>query len=112
MAFPDAAAAWAGERAASPFYEDLNGQWDFTYYASWRDVEELTGEKGKAGQRGVIQVPGVWQLQGWGAPQYTNVRYPIPYDPPYVPDETPVGVYDRSFTLPAAFAGRRTVLRI
>ena len=110
--FPDAAAAWAGERAASPFYANLNGQWDFTYYASWRDVEELTGEKGKAGQRGVIQVPGVWQLQGWGAPQYTNVRYPIPYDPPYVPDETPVGVYDRSFTLPAAFAGRQTVLRI
>ena len=108
--YPDAAAARLGERALSPWYLGLNGQWEFCYYSSWRQVEELSGAAGE-GLRGKIAVPGVWQLQGYGAPQYTNVRYPIPFDPPYVPDDTPVGVYDRDFMLPAAFEGRRTVLR-
>jgi len=109
--YPDAASARADERALSPYFLDLNGKWRFTYYDSPFDVEELSGEAG-LGREGEICVPGVWQLQGYGSPQYTNVRYPIPYDPPYVPDDTPVGVYERRFTLPAAFAGRRTVLRL
>ena len=108
--YPDAASARLNERAASPYYLGLNGEWQFTYYSSPYDVEELSGEAGD-GIHGTIQVPGVWQLQGYGSPQYTNVRYPIPYDPPYVPDDTPVGVYDRGFTLPASFRGRQTVIR-
>ena len=108
--YPDTASARQDERALSPYYLGLNGEWNFTYYNSPYDVEELSGEAGE-GIQGKIQVPGVWQLQGYGAPQYTNVRYPIPYDPPYVPDDTPVGVYDRAFALPASFDGRRTVLR-
>lgn len=109
--YPDAASARMDERALSPWYVGLNGQWDFTYYASPLDVCELSGEGGVPLARGSIMVPGVWQLQGYGAPQYTNVRFPIPYDPPFVPDDTPVGVYDRSFSLPASFDGRQTVLR-
>ncbi len=108
--YPDAASARRGERGLSPYYMGLNGEWDFTYYESYLDVEELSGEAGE-GTKGRIQVPGVWQLQGYGAPQYTNVRFPIPFDPPCVPDDTPVGVYDRAFTLPASFAGRRTLIR-
>ena len=108
--YPDMDAARADERALSPYFFSLNGQWDFTYYTSPYDVCELYGEAGE-GEKGTIQVPGVWQLQGYGIPQYTNVRFPIPYDPPYVPDDTPVGVYDREFVLPAAFDGRKTVLR-
>ncbi|MBQ9196942.1 MAG: DUF4981 domain-containing protein [Clostridia bacterium] len=108
--YPDAASARRNERGLSPWYLGLNGQWDFCYYSSWKQVEELSGAAGE-GQPGVIQVPGVWQLQGYGSPQYTNVRYPIPFDPPYVPDDTPVGVYDRDFILPQAFSGRRSVLR-
>ena len=109
--YPDVPSARADQRALSPYYLGLNGQWRFSYYASPRDVEELSGSAGPC-QEGEIQVPGVWQLQGYGAPQYTNVRYPIPYDPPYVPDDTPVGVYERSFYLPASFSGRQTVLRL
>ena len=44
-----------------------------------------------------ITVPGHWQLQGYGAPAYTNVRYPFPVEPPYVPDENPTGDYRRYF---------------
>ena len=42
-----------------------------------------------------IPVPSNWQLHGYDVAQYTNVVYPIPFDPPYVPDDTPVGVYTR-----------------
>lgn len=109
--YPDAKTAAAHERGLSPWFMSLNGRWDFTYYTAWKDVEELSGEGGPCAAQGKIDVPGVWQLQGFGAPQYTNVRFPIPYDPPFVPDDTPVGVYDRDFSLPDAFAGRSTVLR-
>ena len=36
-----------------------------------------------------IPVPSNWQLHGYDVPQYTNIHYPIPYDPPYVPDQNP-----------------------
>lgn len=108
--YPDLPSARLNERALSPYFVSLNGRWDFTYYTSPRDVAALSGEAGQ-GVSGKIDVPGVWQLQGYGAPQYTNVRFPIPYDPPYVPDDTPVGVYDRDFLLPDTFAGRSTILR-
>ena len=47
-----------------------------------------------------IQVPGHWQLQGYGAPQYTNVRYPFSVDPPNVPADNPTGLYQRLLTVP------------
>lgn len=72
----------------------LNGQWDFRYYDSIIDMEDdflsVPFEK-------KIPVPSNWQLHGYDKPQYTNVCYPIPYDPPYVPDDIPVGIYRRSY---------------
>ena len=72
----------------------LNGQWDFRYYDSIVDLEDnfidVPFEK-------KITVPSNWQLRGYDKPQYTNVCYPIPFDPPYVPDDIPVGVYHRSY---------------
>ncbi|MFR8127578.1 MAG: sugar-binding domain-containing protein [Acutalibacter sp.] len=40
-------------------------------------------------------MPSCWQNQGYGRHQYTNIRYPIPFDPPYVPEENPCGLYVR-----------------
>ena len=55
------------------------------------------------GDWGELPVPSHWQLHGHGAPAYTNVAYPFPIDPPYVPDENPTGEYRRSFTLPGGW---------
>lgn len=53
-----------------------------------------------------IQVPGSWELQGFDAPIYTDVKYPFPANPPFVPsDYNPVGIYAREFTVPASFRG-------
>jgi beta-galactosidase len=48
-----------------------------------------------------VKVPGHWQLQGYGKPQYTNVIYPFPVCPPHVPTENPTGTYRRLFSIPS-----------
>lgn len=53
-----------------------------------------------------IRVPGIWELQGFDAPIYTDVRYPFPANPPFVPqDYNPVGAYVREFEVPSSFNG-------
>ena len=44
-----------------------------------------------------IKVPGVWQMSGYDNHQYTNIRYPFPFDPPYVPQDIPCGAYVHNF---------------
>ncbi|MCR4779611.1 MAG: glycoside hydrolase family 2, partial [Ruminiclostridium sp.] len=82
------------ERETSRRFELLNGEWEFTYYPC---IAELPDDFTKEEARKHIPVPSNWQLHGYDKPQYTNVCYPIPFDPPYVPDDIPVGVYRRSY---------------
>jgi beta-galactosidase len=58
-----------------------------------------------------LPVPAHWQMHGYGAPAYTNVRLPIPLDPPHVPDDNPTGEYRRVFTVPAEWPRDGAVLR-
>jgi beta-galactosidase len=66
-----------------------------------------------ASKWGTITVPGMWQLQGYGrGPQYTNVIYPFPVDPPNVPyDNNEAGSYMRSIIIPSSFQGQQLRLR-
>lgn len=82
-------------REESECFELLNGEWGFRYYESIVDLEEDFVE---VESEATIPVPSNWQLHGYDAGQYTNICYPIPYDPPYVPDDIPVGVYKRNYT--------------
>lgn len=83
-----------GERECSVLFTSLCGNWDFDYYER---LDELPDDLLTRPATAEIPVPSNWQLHGYGKPQYTNVRFPIPYDPPYVPDDNPVGVYRRSY---------------
>ena len=81
-------------REKSENFELLNGDWGFRYFSSIIDLEDdFTSVEAKA----TIPVPSNWQLYGYDVAQYTNVVYPIPFDPPYVPDDTPVGVTGNLF---------------
>ena len=71
----------------------LNGTWRFVYYSRDIDVPESI-EKWDT-----IPVPACWQLHGYENPNYSNINYPYPCDPPYVPDDNPCGVYEREFEL-------------
>ncbi len=41
-------------------------------------------------------VPFSWQMRGYDKNQYTNIRYPFPYDPPYVPQDNPCGAAEQT----------------
>ena len=76
----------------------LNGTWQFQYFESIYDLQEKFYEQGyDCSNFTQVEVPGVWQNYGYDSHQYTNVRYPIPLDPPYVPQENPCGAYIRKF---------------
>ena len=72
----------------------LNGNWKFQYFNSIYDVQESFFEKNYDTEEfDEIQVPSVWQMAGYDMHQYTNIRYPFPFDPPYVPQDIPCGAY-------------------
>ena len=75
----------------------LNGEWKFAFFP--RDIDVLTSIT----QWDTIPVPSCWQLQGYDHPNYSNINYPYPCDPPYLPDDNPCGVYEREFVLRSAW---------
>ncbi len=74
----------------------LNGQWQFAWFAAPEAVPEswLTSDLPQAD---TVNVPSNWQMDGYDAPIYTNVTYPIPVNPPYVPAQNPTGCYSLTF---------------
>ncbi|KAF7554682.1 hypothetical protein G7Z17_g2734 [Cylindrodendrum hubeiense] len=90
-------------------YRSLNGIWKFRHHASpfealdWGEEDPMTWDN--------IQVPGMWQLQGYGRPLYSNVNYPFPVDPPRVPYLNETGAYWRKFTVPERWKGQQIRLR-
>ncbi|MBR4606501.1 MAG: DUF4981 domain-containing protein [Lachnospiraceae bacterium] len=84
-----------GAKETSTRVEMLNGTWNFQYYDSVIDLED---DFTKLKLSDKIPVPSNWQLHGFDIAQYTNISYPISFDPPFVPDENPVGIYQRSYS--------------
>jgi beta-galactosidase len=109
-------------RLLSPYVLDLNGQWKF----NWVNHPDLRPKDFYKPGFDVnywpeIRVPSNWQLQGYGIPIYSNVRYPFAKNPPYIMGEVPadytknklpnpVGSYRRSFKLPASWRDRQIFL--
>ena len=76
----------------------LNGTWKFQYFNSIYDIQDSFFEKNYDTENfDEIHVPSVWQMAGYDTHQYTNIRYPFPFDPPYVPQDIPCGVYVHTF---------------
>ena len=76
----------------------LNGTWKFQYFNSIYDIQDSFFEKNYDTENfDEIQVPSVWQMAGYDTHQYTNIRYPFPFDPLYVPQDIPCGAYVHTF---------------
>ncbi|MCL2351783.1 MAG: DUF4981 domain-containing protein [Firmicutes bacterium] len=95
-------------RGLSPFYETLDGGWKFAFLERPEDAPEgfFAGDFPAEGFDDV-RVPHCWQMDGYDRCHYTNVAYPFPCDPPYVPAENPTGLYFRDFDLPEDWRGKR-----
>lgn len=90
--------ALKGIRGKSSYYQSLNGIWNFKYYPSVYEVEDgFYKEDFICDNYDRIPVPSNWQMHGFDTPNYTNVNYPYPCDPPYVPNENPAGIYIRDY---------------
>lgn len=57
-------------------------------------------------------VPGVWQMAGYDSHQYTNIRYPFPFDPPYVPQDIPCGAYVYAFDYKRDAKAEKGILKL
>lgn len=85
-------------REASDRMQLLNGSWNFKYYPSVAELKDRFYEAGNPLEGfGTLPVPSCWQNYGYDHHQYTNIKYPFPADPPYVPQENPCGAYVRYF---------------
>lgn len=113
--FEDQAAARRGEPALSVNYLSLNGTWKFNWVkdAGMRPLDFFnTGYDDKAWA--TMPVPGLWELNGFGDPIYTNIPYPwsnrFPDQPPVVPTENNhVGSYRRQIMIPAGWKGKEII---
>ncbi len=106
--YPELALARTGNRMASPNVRSLNGQWKFTLAPRPEAVPQgFTADRFDDSGWSEIAVPGNWQLQGAAdIPIYTNVVYPFPPNPPFVPAENPTGCYRTTFQVDPAWQGR------
>lgn len=86
------------DREISDRFLLLSGTWQFRYFDSIYDLKEKFWEKDYVDEKFMpVKVPGMWQNYGFDSHQYTNTKYPIPIDPPYVPHKNPCGAYICSF---------------
>jgi beta-galactosidase len=104
--------AITGDYAASPYYQSLDGTWKFNWHKKPAEKPEGFYQPDyDVSKWDDIQVPGNWELQGFGVLIYTNSTYPHPVNPPYIDHkDNPVGCYVRDFTLPGEWDGRRVYL--
>lgn len=93
-----------GDRTTSSYYKLLNGEWDFKYFSRDIDCPELITEWEK------ITVPSCWQMLGYEKPYYTNINYPYPVEPPYVPDDNPLGVYKKVINITPQESARQNYI--
>ena len=110
-------------REQSDRFQLLNGEWSFRYYASIYELDDAV----RASQSQhepvffepmfnpdesftLLNVPSVWQMNGYDHNQYTNTRYPFPFDPPHVPADNPCAVYRTTFDYTPDSAAPRAYL--
>lgn len=105
--YGDAETALSKKRGESPYYKTLNGSWKFRYYKSVKLVEDgFYNDDTCVSDWDNLIVPSCWQVNGYDKCHYTNVNYPIPCDPPYVPNENPAGTYVREFNISEDWKGK------
>ena len=116
MTYADREQALTGRYEASPYYQLLNGTWKFYYVDSYRQLPpDITSPQTSTDGWHDIQVPGNWEVQGFGTAIYTNHGYefkPTNPQPPLLPEDNPVGVYRREFSIPDSWDGRDIYLHI
>ncbi len=115
MSYADRTQALTGKYENSPYYQLLNGTWDFYYVDAYKDLPAGIEQPGANIAWKKIKVPGNWEVQDYGVAIYTNHGYefkPHKPQPPQLPEANPVGVYRRDIEIPAEWEGRDIFLHL
>jgi beta-galactosidase len=108
MPYLDKEAAIGCDRFQSQFFRSLNGNWKFHWVKKPADrPKDFYKPEYDVGQWDEIQVPGNWELAGYGIPYYLNQPYVFEKNPPYIQhDYNPVGSYRLEFEIPENWKDR------
>lgn len=106
--------AQSGNLATLPRVTLLNGLWKFHWVKEPKDrIERFYKVAFVDEDWATINVPGNWELQGFGTAIYTDVAYPFPSNPPYIPEGyNPVGAYRKHFTMKDIASDESVVLHV
>lgn len=102
--------ALSDNRGRSAFFRSLCGDWRFRFYPSLEGLEDFRLPTFDVSSMDKMAVPRSWQTvlgRGYDVPNYTNVTYPFPFDPPFVPKDNPCGLYLRDFEVDAGMLQKR-----
>ncbi len=98
------------KRENSRFFTSLCGEWSFKFFNNLTEIEDAFWSVDYSTEDfDKILVPMNWQMllgRGYDVPNYTNVNYPYPKDPPFVPDDNPCGGYVRDFQVTSEMMSR------
>ncbi len=115
--FPDFESALEGDYEKSSYFKLLNGTWNFKWFENIRQLpKDFYSIDCPIRQWDTAEVPGNWQLQGYGVPCYLNTRYEFCPEkeklcPPHIPsDRNETGIYRKIFTVPEAWKGRQVLI--
>lgn len=112
--FLNVSEALQGEKEQSDLFYSLNGEWKFSWSENIdKSISNFFTSDYKDQNWDIIQVPGNWEMQGYGDPMFRNIQQTFESNPPFVPkDYNPVGLYRKDFNLPANWKGKEVFLRV
>ncbi len=110
--YPNSSAALQEDQESNTYQQSLNGLWKFHWVRKPADrPKDFYTKEFKTDHWKEIKVPSNWELQGYGIPIYTNIEYPFPKNPPFIPHEyNPVGSYVKHVNIPENWLERDVFL--
>ncbi len=111
--FSKEADALSDHRADSDRFLSLCGDWDFHYYRTVEEAPDFLKAGFSVDGFDKLTVPRSWQSvldRGYDIPWYSNHLYPIPVDPPHLPDDIPCVLYVRELQVPASLLAKEVYI--
>ena len=115
FAYENEKAAMDGRYTSSENFLSIDGRWKFSWV---KDADkrpaDFFSEKFDDSSWGYMNVPGMWELNGYGDPMYLNVGFPwrghFENNAPMVPtEENHVGSYRRTISIPDSWDGKQII---
>lgn len=117
FAYESVDAALRGNAKSSANYVSLDGTWKFNWVADAdKRPTDCFGKGFDDSKWGTMPVPGIWEMNGYGDPEYVNMGFAwrghFDGQPPHVPvKDNHVGTYRRTINIPSEWKGRQVIAR-